>query len=288
MLSSMTAYARAEASEPWGTATWELRSVNNRFLDVSPRLPEELRALDPRVRDCLKQRLARGKIDCTLRVSYSPEQSAMLNLDRALAKRLSELSREVDGMLHDPARVGSLDILRWPGVIQPVALDLEGIGARVMSVLDEALEDLSAARAREGTQLARLLIERLDAIDTLVADLRARLPDILAQARTRLETRVAEIAVQVDPERVEQEIALLAQKADVAEELDRLEAHVVEVRRVIEHEAPAGRRLDFLMQELNREANTLASKSIDTASTRVSVDLKVLVEQMREQVQNLE
>ena len=288
MIRSMTAFARAERDTEWGAATWELRSVNNRYLDVAPKLPEDLRRLEPEVRDRVRAQLHRGKVDCHLRVSYRSEAEAGFELDPELARHVVEAAREVGELMERPGPVNAIDILRWPGVIRPRSVALEKVAADVLQCLDAAIVDLNGARDREGEKIFAMLKQRMDAIQNLVDDARARVPDAPGAARSRLVERLSELAVEVDRERLEQEIAIIAQKADVAEELDRLEAHLGEVRRVLGNESPAGRRLDFLMQELNREANTLGAKSIDSGGVLAGVDLKVLVEQMREQIQNVE
>ncbi len=288
MIRSMTAFARSERTEDWGTAHWELRSVNNRYLDVSPRLPEEIRAIESAVRERVRGRLSRGKVDCTLRLSLDTESDASLELNLNLARRVADARREIDALLHDPARVSSIDVLRWPGVVQTRSPDIDTLGKAVLELLDEALGGLVTTREREGQHITGLLTQRCDEIQAIVGNVRERLPEVLEACRQRLRDRLAEFAEQLNEERLEQEMAMVAQKTDVAEELDRLDAHVKEVQRVVDKEQPAGRRLDFLMQELNREANTLGSKSIDTETTRASVDLKVLIEQMREQIQNVE
>jgi uncharacterized protein (TIGR00255 family) len=288
MLRSMTAFARSERTEQWGTAYWELRSVNNRYLDVSPRLPEEVRAVEGTVRERVRAKLSRGKVDCSLRISLGAGSDASLELNLGLARRVAEATREIDALLHDPARVSAIDVLRWPGVVQTQSPDTDTLGKAVLELLDEALAQLVTTREREGQHIAGLLTQRCDEIQAITDAVRKRLPEVLAACRQRLHERLTELVEQLNEERLEQEIAMVAQKTDVAEELDRLDAHVNEVRRVVDKEQPAGRRLDFLMQELNREANTLGSKSIDTETTRASVDLKLLIEQMREQIQNVE
>ena len=288
MIRSMTAFARAERDAEWGVATWELRSVNNRYLEVAPRLPEDLRRLEPKVRDRVRAHLHRGKVDCNLRVAYRSEEGTGFELDPELARHVVDAAREVETLMERPVPVNAIDILRWPGVIRPRAVDFDRVTADVLQCLDAALEDLDAARGREGDKIAAMLEQRMVAVRHLVDDGRARAPDMVGTARSRLAERLSELEVEVDRERLEQEVAMLAQKADVAEELDRLHAHLVEVGRVLEKGRPAGRRLDFLMQELNREANTLGAKSIDTGGVLAGVDLKVLIEQMREQIQNVE
>ena len=288
MIRSMTAFARSERTEQWGTAYWELRSVNNRYLDVTPRLPEEVRAIEGAIRERVRARLGRGKVDCTLRLSLGAGSDTSLELDLELARRIAEATREIDALLHDPARINAVDVLRWPGVVQTQSPDIDAVGKAVLELLDEALNELVTTREREGQHIDGLLRQRCDEIQALTGAVRQRLPEVLEACRQRLRDRLAEFAEQLNEERLEQEMAIVAQKTDVAEELDRLDAHIKEVRRVLDEEQPAGRRLDFLMQELNREANTLGSKSIDTETTRASVDLKVFIEQMREQIQNVE
>ena len=288
MIRSMTAFARAEHDAPWGVATWELRSVNGRYLEVGSRLPEDLRRLEPEVRNRVRAQLHRGKVECHLRVSYRNEGDSGFELDPELANHLVEAIGEVEGLMARSGPVNALDVLRWPGVIRPRAIDIEAVSAGVLVGLDAALEDLDAARAREGDKIAALLGQRMDGIRQLVDEVRSRVPDLTGAARARLAERLSELEVEVNRERLEQEIAIVAQKADVAEELDRLETHLAEVRRVIRQGRPAGRRLDFLMQELTREANTLGAKSFDTGGVLAGIDIKVLVEQMREQIQNVE
>ena len=288
MIRSMTAFARKERTEDWGTAYWELRSVNNRYLDVTPRLPEDVRAIESAIRERVRARLSRGKVDCSLRLTLGAGTGAGLELNLDLAKGVAKATREIDALLHDPARVNAIDVLRWPGVVQTQSPDVDALGNAVLELLDDALTELVSTREREGRHIDALITQRCDEMQSIVDAVRKRLPEVLDACRQRLRDRLAEFTEQLNEDRLEQEMAIVAQKTDVAEELDRLDAHVKEVRRVLEKEEPAGRRLDFLMQELNREANTLGSKSIDTETTRASVDLKVLIEQMREQIQNVE
>ncbi|HEX9626598.1 MAG TPA: YicC/YloC family endoribonuclease [Acidiferrobacterales bacterium] len=292
MTLSMTAFARRDRETPAGSLIWELRSVNHRYLEVSLRLPEELRGLEPQVRDRVAKLLSRGKVDCQLRFQAREGLSGDLSHDSALLDRLLALGARVRqqaaeaGVEVAPLRV--VDALRWPGVIAAPAIDLEALGAAALELLGEGLKDMVETRRREGAQLADTLRTRLDVMEKIVADLRAVLPEVVQSYRTRLTTRLAEVREQLDPARVEQEIVLFAQKIDVDEELDRLTAHIGEVRRVLGGSGQVGRRLDFLMQELNREANTLGAKAADVRLTNAAVDLKVLIEQMREQVQNIE
>jgi uncharacterized protein (TIGR00255 family) len=288
MIASMTGFARREASGEWGTLVCELRSVNHRFLEVGFRLPDELRSAEVELRARLAQKLRRGKVDCT--VSYRPPAGAgaVLEVNAPALERLLHAVQTVARSLHGPATVNVLEVLRWPGVLREDTVGGEQLLAAAGALFAATLDELSAARAREGQRLRALLEQRCAALEALVQDVRARLPEMQSHMRARLEARVAELTTSVDHERLEQELALLLQRLDVDEELERLAGHVVEVRRVIGSGEPAGRRLDFLMQELNREANTLSSKSQDLETTRSAVDMKVVIEQMREQVQNAE
>ena len=288
MLHSMTAFARIESHHDQGGVQWEIRSVNHRYLDVSLRLPEDLRRLEPKVRERVGARLKRGKVDCTLRVTSTPAQAGGLSVDDALAARVAQAARVVAEFLPDPAPVSPVDILRWPGVVQAPAPDPERIEGIVLDRLDRALSDLAGMREREGARIEAMIRERLDDLEVEVGRVRKILPAIVQAFGERMRTRLGELDAALDEGRVEQELALIAQRMDVAEELDRLEAHVDEIRTTLDSPEPAGRRLDFLMQELNREANTLGSKSASVMTSRASVDLKVLIEQMREQIQNVE
>ena len=288
MLRSMTAFARIEAQYDQGAVQWEIRSVNHRYLDVNLRLPEDLRRLDPKVRERIGARLKRGKIDCTLRVLTNPAHAGGLALDSELAARVAGAAQSVANLLPNPAPVNPVDILRWPGVVQAPAPDPERIERVVLDALDSALSDLTGMREREGARIDAMIRERLDDLEVEVRRVRELLPAVVQAFGERMRARLAELGPALDEGRIEQELTLIAQRMDVAEELDRLEAHVAEIRTTIEKPGPAGRRLDFLMQELNREANTLGSKSAAVATSRASVDLKVLVEQMREQIQNVE
>ncbi|MCU0759548.1 MAG: YicC family protein [Steroidobacteraceae bacterium] len=284
----MTGFARREASGPWGHLACELRSVNHRYLEAGFRLPEELRALETELRQALARDLRRGKVDCTLHLRASQGGSGELVIDdRALASLLTRV-REITVATPGKPTVDVMDILRWPGIVREDETDTESLQAAARALFADTLRELSESRAREGVRLRELVEQRCAAIEQLVAQVRARLPEIQARVRQRLVDRVAELGTTVDEERLEQELVLLLQRLDVAEELDRLTGHVEETRRVIGGNEAAGRRLDFLMQELNREANTLSSKSQDLETTRFAVDMKVMIEQMREQVQNIE
>jgi len=288
MIRSMTAFARQEARGPWGVLTWELRSLNHRFLEASVRLPEELRALETTVRERVAATAARGKVECNLRFQRAAGVHAELQFDAEMARRVVELAGEVGAMVAVAAPVNALEVLRWPGVVQEAELDLGPVSEQALILLDTALGELVATREREGARLRDLLLERTGAMEALAAEVREQLPEIRERLRERLESRLRELDVAADPGRLEQELVLQLQKIDVDEELDRLVTHLQEVRAVLGREEPVGRRLDFLMQELNREANTLGSKSAVVETTRAAVELKVLIEQMREQVQNIE
>jgi len=291
MITSMTGFARAEASVPTGTLVCELRSVNHRFLEASLRLPEDLRALDPGLRARLQQELRRGKIDCTFTYRGGGRGDQPLEMDAALVERLQPLLVRLGEAVRPSGvapQVNLVDLLRFPGVLAEPSADPEALLGAARELFDRTLADLKAMRAREGARLKDLLLQRCEGVAALTAQVRERLPEVQATIRQRYAERVAELGVQVDAERVEQEVVLLAQKMDVAEELDRLDGHVAETRRILEGKEAAGRRLDFLMQEFNREANTLSSKSQDLQTTRLAVEMKVLIEQMREQVQNIE
>lgn len=284
----MTAFARAERTTDDGDLTWELRTVNHRFFEPTLRLPEELRALDPEVRERLAARIGRGKLDCTLRYRAADSRDQSLALDERLLDRLLATTERIARRTSDPTPPSALELLRWPGVLRVPEPDLAALGQAALTLLEVAIADLVAARAREGARLAETIARRGELLAEQVAAARALLPDIRAHLRQRLRERLAELAATCDANRLEQEVALLVQRADVDEELDRLSGHLTEIRDILAGGGPVGRRLDFLMQELNREANTLAAKSAALELTRVAVEMKVLIEQMREQIQNLE
>jgi uncharacterized protein (TIGR00255 family) len=288
MIASMTGFARHEASGPWGTLVCELRSVNHRFLEAGLRLPDELRAAEGELRQRLTRQLRRGKVDCTLTYRRPQGAAGVLEVDAAALGRVVAAAQLVSRSLREPSTVSALDVLRWPGVLREESVCGEQLLSAAYAVFDATLTELVAARAREGARLRELLEQRCAALQVLVATVRARLPEVQARVRARLHERLAEITASVDHERLEQELVLLLQRLDVDEELERLSGHISEIVRVIDGSEAAGRRLDFLMQELNREANTLSSKSQDLETTRSAVDMKVVIEQMREQVQNAE
>jgi len=288
MIRSMTAFARQERQGEWGTLTLELRSVNHRYLEIHPRLGDEVRGWESLVRERIGRRLGRGKLECNLRYQAPAMTEKEVVINKPLADAIAHATRTIDGLIYNPGPVSAMDILRWPGVLQSRTVDEEVLKQALLELIDSGLDELIDTREREGAKVKEHLLERCQSIDTVVAQVQALLPEILQAQRDKLSGRLAEFKAELDAERLEQEIVILAQKMDVDEELNRLATHVTEVRRVLEQDQPVGRRLDFLMQELNREANTLGSKSIHTETTRASVELKVLIEQMREQVQNIE
>ena len=288
MIASMTGFARRELSGAWGSLVCELRSVNHRFLEAAFRLPDELRVAEGELRARLARQVRRGKVDCSISHRRPQQGAGPLEVDAAALERLLGAVQVVSRSLREPSTVSALDVLRWPGVLRESTGDGEELLAAAGAVFDEALAELVAVRSREGARLAEVLEQRCGALEGLIAGVRTRLPEVQARVRARLEERLADLAASVDRERLEQELALLLQRLDVDEELERLTGHISEVRRAIGASEPAGRRLDFLMQELNREANTLSSKSQDLETTRSAVEMKVVIEQMREQVQNAE
>ncbi|WP_416261269.1 YicC/YloC family endoribonuclease [Gibbsiella quercinecans] len=287
MIRSMTAYARREIKGEWGSAAWELRSVNQRYLETYIRLPEQFRSLEPVIRERIRARLTRGKVECNLRFDLDPSAQSSLILNEKLAKQLVEAANWVK-MQSDEGEINPIDVLRWPGVMSAQEQDLDAISADLMQALDGALDDFIAARESEGTALKALIEQRLDGVLAEVAKVRAQMPNVMQWQRERLVSKLEEAQVQLENTRLEQELVLMAQRIDVAEELDRLEAHVKETHNILKKKEAVGRRLDFMMQEFNRESNTLASKSINAEVTTSAIELKVLIEQMREQIQNIE
>ncbi|HJU08456.1 MAG TPA: YicC/YloC family endoribonuclease [Rhodanobacteraceae bacterium] len=286
MIRSMTAYANAESTTAQGWLACEVRAVNHRFLETSVRLPDELRTLEPALRERIGARVSRGKLDVTMRYR-SPSSAADLLLDPRAAEQLSALALELRARFPQLA-TDFATLLGWPGLLVKPELDQAGLTQAALALLERTLDEFVAGREREGEKLAAAIRERLDGIETICKELRALLPEIRAALRAKLESRLIELQQIPEPGRLEQELVLQLSRMDVDEELDRLDAHVHEARRVLQLAEPVGRRLDFLMQEFNREANTLGSKSVDARVTRAVLELKVLTEQMREQVQNIE
>lgn len=287
MIYSMTAFAHLELKKEWGNAVWEIRSVNQRFLETYFRLPEAFRNLEMTLRERLRTTLTRGKVECSLRIELNANQNNDLALNQEYAKQvISSLQ-----WLKETAQEGEInlvDILRFPGVVDNQNQDLDQISQDLLDGFEQILVEFIAMRGREGENLQALIQQRLDAIATEATKVHAQMPSVLQWQKDRLQQRFDELNLQLDPQRLEQEMVLLAQKVDVAEELDRLQLHVKETTSILKKGGAVGRKLDFMMQELNREANTLASKSINADVTNSAVELKVLIEQMREQIQNLE
>lgn len=284
---SMTAFARNTVDFSWGSITCELRSVNHRFLEAGFRMPETLRQVEMSLREIARKKLTRGKVDISLQVALNNDD-ATVHIDMALAGRTIEIAQTLASELLNPAPISPLDIMRWPGVLTEQSVETENLHGAAIKTFTEAVDQLLEGRQREGDKLAEMIEERLCGIETQVAIVRENLPSILDHQRVRLNEKLENLRAQVDSDRLEQEMVIISNRADVDEELDRLAAHISEIRRVLKSQEAIGRRLDFLMQELNREANTLGSKSIAGVTTQASVELKVLIEQMREQIQNLE
>lgn len=284
---SMTAFARESSNTEQGALTVELRTVNHRYLDCSFKLPDSLRALETRLRELAARKLARGKVDCMMRIQPLPERASSLEINQVQLDQLAAAAESVSSII-DTRKPTALEVLQFPGVCSAPEHSEEELHRAALSLFEKALGTLADNRSREGQKLAVMIGERISQVEAEVAVTRQRVPQLLQQQRDKVITRIGELDVDVDQGRLEQELVHLSQKADVDEELDRLDAHVAEVRRALDKGGPCGRRLDFLMQELNREANTLSSKSTSSSTTQNAVELKVLIEQMREQIQNIE
>ncbi len=288
MINSMTAFAQELFRGDEGELVWEIRSVNHRYLEVFVRLPENLLGLEPLVREQIGQRLKRGKLDCTLRYRPGQVQGGALSINRPLVQDLKAAAKELGALLDRPAAPTAMELLSWPGVLEQQAVDLTPAQSRAAELLQRTLDGLVAARGREGERLAELVQQRCRAMHIHTREVQKRMPQVLEEVRARLAARLQEVMEQLDANRLEQEMVLFARRLDVDEEMDRLVTHLDEVTRVLEQGGAVGRRLDFLMQELNRETNTLTSKTGDVEITRHAVEMKVLIEQMREQIQNIE
>jgi len=288
MLHSMTGFARESVETGIGTLTWEIRAVNHRYLDVQFKVPEELRPKEQLFRQQASGALGRGKVECSLYFRREVDRDSELQLDTDLVELLGNRISEMTSKLPNVAAANPIEILRWPGVVLQTEIDTAPLFQHASALLDTALAAINTMRASEGERIAEMLESRCADIATISASVRSRMPEVLEATRARQKERIEKLDVEADPARLEVEIALVAQKIDVDEELDRLESHLVEIRDALSSNKPVGRRLDFLMQELNREANTLGSKSADSETTKAAVDLKVLIEQMREQIQNVE
>lgn len=284
---SMTSFARSTAHHEWGSITCEIRSVNHRFLEVNFRLPETLRELEMVLREKARKKLGRGKIDCSFQLTFNNNNSEV-NADLGLAKKYIDIAQKIATEIDQPGLIPPLEVMKWPGILKNENIDIEHLKSAANDIFIEASDDLIRGREREGEKLCEMIEQRLIGISAQTTVIRENLPGILANQRHRLNEKMSDFVPQLDTDRLEQEMVIIANRSDVDEELDRLEAHLIEIRRVLKKQDSIGRRLDFLMQELNREANTLGSKSIAGVTTNASVELKVLIEQMREQIQNIE
>ena len=287
MIHSMTAFSRHEIKGQWGNAVWEIRSVNQRYLETFFRLPEQFRGMEPVLRERFRKSLNRGKVECNLRYNANPSTDSNLTLNQALAKQLISHAKHISGLLDNTA-VNPVEIMRWPGVMEAPETDMNLIQSEILAGFDIALKAFIEARASEGENLKALIEQRLDGIVTEADKVTTMMPEIIQWQRTRITDKFNDANIALDSTRVEQELVLLAQKMDVDEEIDRLYSHIKETRSILKKGGAQGRRLDFMMQEFNREANTLGSKSINSDITKSAVELKVLIEQMREQIQNIE
>ena len=288
MLNSMTGFARKTAETPFGTMTCEMRAVNHRFLDIQFRLPEGLRSKETELRNHIGASVRRGKVECALYLKKSTATGTELHVNEALVEQLAARAREISRILPETHALDPIDVLRWPGIVAEPEIDTEPLFEVTAALVGKTLRALENMRANEGKRISGMIESRLEDILSIASTVRERIPDVLEAVRARQKERIDKLDVEADPARLETELALIAQKLDVDEELDRLESHVSEVRTAMDSDEPVGRRLDFLMQELNREANTLGSKSADTETTSATIELKVLIEQMREQIQNVE
>jgi uncharacterized protein (TIGR00255 family) len=288
MIRSMTGFARRERQGSFGTLVCELRTVNHRYLEISLRLPDELKALDNDIRQTISGALRRGKVDANVYLKAAAGAQRSLEIDQVLLDAVLARLEQVRGRMAASAPVSPIELLRWPGVVREAEIDSAPVVAAAIELLRESLRELNDTRAREGQRIRELLASRCTSMRALVVAVKARLPEVSQRLRDRIVERISQLGVTPDSERLEQELVMYAHKMDVDEELDRLSGHLEEVAGVLDSSEPAGRRLDFLMQELNREANTLSSKSQDVETTRAAVDMKVMIEQMREQVQNVE
>ncbi len=287
MTQSMTAFARQQSEQNWGTLVWEIRSVNHRYLEANIRLPESLRNYESQCRDLIRNSLSRGKVDAQLK--FTPNLAANdihLNLD--LLQQINTANQEISRLMPELGQATTLDILRWPGVTQENSQDNKDIEKILLSLLKLCLQDLQEQRQKEGAQLKTFVEQRLDNISDILEDIKKAMPAILQRQHDKLQETLADMTESLEPARLEQEMVLLAQKADISEETDRLQAHVDEVKSILKQSGAVGRKMDFLMQELNREANTICSKAVVIETTFNAVELKVLIEQMREQIQNIE
>lgn len=288
MLKSMTAFSRKESVSERGTLVWEMRSVNHRYLDVSIRMTDELRLIEPQVREKIGARVSRGKVEVSLRYKPSQQVSSEIAVNESLASQVAHAARSLQELIGDAQPAPVMEVLKWPGVVSQAEADFGPLQQLAMQLFDTTLDDYIETRQREGDKTAQMLTERCDAIDDIIEKVKVLRPQAVERQRTKLMSRIEDLDIEHDTGRLEQELVYISQRLDVSEELDRLTAHLSELRDILKRNEPVGRRLDFLVQEFNREANTLSSKSADADTTALSVDLKVFIEQMREQVQNIE
>ena len=288
MIRSMTAFATKSMEAEWGTLVWEIRSVNHRYLDVVVKMPEELRSMEKQVRDLISAKVNRGKVECNLRFKPDKSHNAEILINESYASAVIRASQQVTKALHQSTDMNAMDILKWPGVVKEPKQDLAPVLEEVVELASQTVEDLLQGRESEGKRLEYFIMKRREAMIDLIHDEIRRRPEVVEGYRKKILSRLQELEAEPDMDRFEQELLYITQKMDVEEELDRLQSHMEELKRIFSRKEPIGRRLDFIMQELNREANTLGSKSVDIKTTQASVELKVLIEQMREQVQNVE
>jgi uncharacterized protein (TIGR00255 family) len=288
MIKSMTAFARKQNQGAWGSASVELKTVNHRYLDVNLRLPEMLRELEMPLRNLLRKSLQRGKVDVSIRFTQGSDVETEISLNQELINQLVKAAEQIESKMPSATPYTALDIMHWPGAMQVADADLSTTQKEIITLATAAAEELNNVREREGAAMAECITLRLEEIEKQIEIVKPRIKEVVAEQQKKLHERIADLEASVDEARIEQEVALLAQRLDVAEEIDRLTTHIKETRRIVKKGGPVGRRLDFLMQELNREANTIASKSIDTDMTQAAVEIKVLIEQVREQIQNIE
>ncbi|VAW60805.1 Protein YicC [hydrothermal vent metagenome] len=288
MIKSMTAFASCSGQYEWGTLVWELRSVNHRYLDAQIKIPEELRSIENTIRKRLMEQVKRGKVECLLRYKLVQHQQTEINVNDEYANAIVKACLSISKQLHQPSEMDVIEVLKWPGVVEDPPVNFEPVTLVALEMFDKALGNLLEAKQSEGQRLFKMLEDRHQAMQQIVKKERQRRPQILQQTREKLIKKLEELSASYDKDRFEQELVYIAQKMDVDEELDRLESHFIEIEKILKRNEPVGRRLDFMMQEFNREANTLGSKSTDIETTGTSVELKVLIEQMREQIQNIE
>lgn len=288
MIYSMTAFARTQRQGTWGSAVCELKSVNHRYLEVRVHLPDALFEFEQMVQESIRQHIKRGKVDCYIRFQPGDLLNSTVQINHPLAKQIAQATQEITQYLHGNVLTNPMDILQWPGVLKMEEANLSALQQEMAALIATALEDLLANRLREGQDLKNIFLQRIDSMTSELTKAKERLPLILSSQRERLLKYFSDVQLTMDPQRIEQEMVMFAQKIDVTEEIERIETHLAEVQRVLQQGGVVGRRLDFLMQELNREANTLGSKSVDVDTTRVALEMKVLIEQLREQMQNIE